>query len=211
MAIIRTSEKTERFSFTYPKGVNEEYDNLVTIADDHTQCWYCGGKADGIIKCRLTIKRFYEGINKRKNVDRTFPFDVHICKDCLLRHEEMEKKESTYARIGLIFGLVFAVFFSIYGPFLIIGRIIIGLILGFFVSWLFGELLSRIFRKKSHNDIRSHECRTIEEHPFIFAMQLYENNIQSKDEFRLTLNRLKDIDIDEGFDRFREYKKNNSI
>ena len=207
MGITRFKDSIEKVSISYPLGIDEKYDELVSVAEDPKQCWYCGKEAQGTVKCLLTLSRIYGGFNKRKTVDRTSRFRIHICKDCLHNHERYEALESLYARLAMIPGLIVTVLFSIYGPFLIIGRILIGILLGIFASFLLSSLVSSIMKKRNKRRFFKNELRTLEEHPFIRAMQIYESGVQSKDEYKLMFYNYKGSDVEEDLYTFKEYSQ----
>lgn len=210
MAIIRSKESVEKIPFSYPLGIDEHYDNLVKIAEDPDTCWYCGKKASGTIRCTYSTSQSYNKLFEEKRVKRTYPFQVHICKDCLHNHERIESAGTLGCGLSMIPGLIFAVLYVVYSGFpdRVFGKILIGLIWGFGLGALLGVfVVSPIVKRIVRHKIVKHEKRTLEEHPFIRAMKIYESGVKTKDEYRIMLAAYSFEDVEESLETFKEYKK----
>lgn len=212
MAISKKS--IEKIPFSYPLGIDEHYDSLVKIAEDPDVCWYCGKKASGTIRCTYTVYRSYNQLLRQKDVKRTFPFRIHICKDCLDKHKKVDSAETLGCELSIIPGLAFTILYCIFIKFpeRIFGRIIVGLMYGIAVSGIIGVLIvSPLAKKIARRRTIKSELRTLGEHPFIRAMEIYESGVQSKDEYKVMLASWSFDNVDEFPDSFKEYKEQDQL
>lgn len=214
MAILSSKESINKVTFSYPLGIDDHYDELVKIAEDPDVCWYCGEKASGTIRCTYSVYRQYNKLFEEKRVKRTYPFRVHICKNCVHKHDKVQSAWINAFVFSFLFGLVLAILYAIYSGFpdRLLGRIIVGLMWGVGFGGLIGILLvAPIVKKIYYRKIVKKELRTLKEHPFIRAMEIYESGVKSKDEYKIMLTSYSSTDVDEDLQSFKEYRKKDHL
>lgn len=204
-------KKTEYLNFKYPETRSAELDSLIKIAQDPDICWYCGKKADGVMDCNLSTISTYINFGHEKTVTRDYPFDIHVCKECVNRHNEISKKSTRKSLWILIPCALIAA--GIFYAFYISGHN--NLLYSIFMTVLFAGGLAVVayiafnghIEKRTAKKYLSSEIRSLNDHPFVKTMREKDQYFRIGEQLPLNLRKDCSDILSERTWTFKEYRK----